>query len=125
MLAIFQQHGRLGAVAKSNFSGLRYREPVYRSLRELVMSYFDDFYNVRGEKTLRGYTVPLNLTAFDPLEWQVHDEACHPIVERMNRIRRFTLLTPEMIAGLSPVDALSYRAGMLETNPSGLYKPSR
>ena len=57
VLAIFRRNGCFGAVAKSNFAGLRYREPVYRSLRNLVMSYFEVYFNVRGEKTLRSYTV--------------------------------------------------------------------
>src|SRR3990172_9278269 len=70
VLAIFQVNGLYGAIAKSNFVGLRYREPVYRSLRELVMTYFDVFYNVDGLKTLRAYTRPLNLSAYDRLDWQ-------------------------------------------------------
>jgi hypothetical protein len=69
VLAVFKYHGCYGAVAKSNFSGLRFREPVYRSLRELVMSYFEDFFNVDGLKTLRGYPRPLHLAAYDRLDW--------------------------------------------------------
>jgi len=51
----------LGALAKSNYSGLRYREPVYRTLRELAMSYFEHYYNLKREKTLRNYSRPVNL----------------------------------------------------------------
>ncbi len=65
VLAIYQRDGYWGAVAQSNFVGLRYREAIHRNLRELVMSYFEDYYNVKGEKTLRGYTRPLNLTTLD------------------------------------------------------------
>jgi hypothetical protein len=53
LLAVFKEHGRWGAIAKSNYSGLRYREPVYRTIRELVMSYYEHYYNPAGEKTLR------------------------------------------------------------------------
>jgi hypothetical protein len=56
VLAIFRQHGRWGAIAKSNYAGLRFREPVYRTLRELVMSYFEHYYNLRREKSLRNYS---------------------------------------------------------------------
>jgi hypothetical protein len=63
LLALYRVDSHWGAVAKSNFAGLRFREPVYRSLRELVMSYFEDYFNADGEKTLRGYTVPLDLSA--------------------------------------------------------------
>ena len=123
VLAIFKQHGCYGAVAKSNFVGLRYREPVYRSLRELVMSYFEVFYNVDAAKTLRAYTPALNLGQFDRFGWEVDDAGIPPIVKRMAEIRRYPVVTAEMIAGLARVDELSYRAGMLATNPAGLYKP--
>ena len=65
ILAVYKRFGCWGAVAKSNYVGLRFREPIYRSLRELVLSYFELFYNVAGEKTLRAYTVPLDLSGFD------------------------------------------------------------
>src|SRR5512141_1033501 len=58
VITIFRRRGRIGAIAKSNVVGLRFREPVYRSLRELVMSYFELYYNTDGEKTLRSYSVP-------------------------------------------------------------------
>src|SRR5580692_10024433 len=56
VLAIFRRRGCWGALAKSNFTGLRYREPVYRTLRELVLSYFEHYFNLRREKTLRKYS---------------------------------------------------------------------
>lgn len=123
VLAIFKLNGCYGAIAKSNFVGLRFREPVYRSLRELVMSYFGDFYNVDGLKTLRGYTVPLNLGPFERYGWVWDDAGVAPIVKRMAELRRFPVITPEAAAGLTRMDDLSYRAGMLVANPAGLYKP--
>ena len=66
----FRHNGKYGAVAKSNYVGLRFREPVFRSLRELVMSYFEVFFNVEGQKTLRGYTRPLDLAAYNRYNWQ-------------------------------------------------------
>ena len=65
VIAVFRLRGHWGAIAKSNFSGLRYREPVYRSVRELVMSYFDGYINLRGERTLRAFSRPVNLARFD------------------------------------------------------------
>lgn len=122
MLAIFQRHGHYGAVAKSNFVGLRYREPVYRSLRELVMSYFEDFFNSLGRKTLRGYSVPLNLTPFDAHRWEVEDAGADAIEKRTETLRHYPLLTPEMIRELAPVDARQLEAGLLGADPAGLYK---
>ena len=123
LLALYKQDGCLGAVAKSNFAGLRFRESVYRSLRELVMSYFEQYYNVAREKTLRGYTLPLNLTAFDKLNWMTSDDHLEAIATRLGEIRTVPVITPRMIADLSRVDDRSYRAGMLGVNEAGLYKP--
>jgi hypothetical protein len=123
VLAIFNQHGHYGAVAKSNFSGLRFREPVFRSLRELVMSYFEDFFNVDGLKTLRGYTRPLHLATYDRMDWEVNDRAADAVEKRLKKLRRIPVLADGMAGELSPTDALSYQAGMLGTNPAGLYKP--
>jgi hypothetical protein len=125
LLALYKVDGHWGAVAKSNFAGLRFREPVYRTLRELVMSYFDLYYNAAGEKTLRSYTVPLNLSAFDSLDWTTRDEPLDRIGERLDEIRKVRVLTPRMVARLSPMDARTYRAGMLGVNRAGLYKPPR
>ena len=125
LLALFKRHERWGAVAKSNFVGLRFREPVYRTLRELVMSYFEQYYNVERKKTLRSYTVPLNLKVFDQFGWMLKDEPLSRIAQRLDEIRRFPLLTRRMIAGLSMVDGRSYQAGMVGVNKAGLYDPSR
>src|SRR5437867_9132108 len=65
VIALFKVRESWGAVAKSNFTGCRYREPVYRSLRELAMSYFNVYFNLRGERTLRRYSRPVNLARFD------------------------------------------------------------
>jgi hypothetical protein len=125
LLALDQRDGHWGAVAKSNFVGLRFREPVYRTLRELAMSYFEDFYNVDREKTLRGYTVPLNLSAFDPLNWMTCDETMDAISDKLDKIRKVYLLTDKMVAGLALVDERSYEAGLMGVNAAGLYKPQR
>jgi hypothetical protein len=124
-IALFGQNGRWGAVAKSNFVGLRFREAVYRSLRELVMSYFDDFYNTAREKTLRSYTIPLDLSRFDDLNWMGSGDHLEVIAERTDRIRRVPVITGEMAAALSPVDQRSYEAGLLGVNWAGLYTPDK
>jgi hypothetical protein len=125
VLALFQQNGRWGAIAKSNFVNLRFREAVYRNVRELVMSYFEHYYNVQREKTLRGYTRPLDLKAFDRRQWMTRDETMELISRRLDEISRVHFLTKPMIARLSPVDILSARAGLLGANKAGLYRPPR
>jgi hypothetical protein len=123
LLAIFSVRGHWGAVAKSNYSGLRFREPVFRTVRELVMSYFEDFFNALGEKTMRAYTRPLNLENFDSLHWMTSDEGLDAIGVRLDEIRKVRVLTPPMIRSLSFADRRSVEAGLLGSNPSGLFKP--
>ena len=123
LLAIFKRNGLFGAVAKSNFVGLRYREAIYRSLRELVLSYFEDYFNVEGEKTLRAYTRPLNLRSFDQLGWEWRDEGIDAIEERLWQIHRSALFAPVTTATLSPVDRRSLAAGLYGSDPEGLFKP--
>ena len=123
ILAVFRQGRCWGAVAKSNFSGLRFREPVYHGLRELVMSYFESYYNIAGEKTLIGYTAPLNLKQFDKQHWLVNDKAMDAIAKGMDSNRKYKVLTPAMARQLSAVDKRSYYAGLLGANHKGLFQP--
>lgn len=125
LLATYRMDEYWGAVAKSNFVGLRFREPIYRNLRELVLSYFEQYYNVEREKTLRSYTLPLNLKAFDKLNWMASDESLERIARKLDKIRKIPILNPSMISNLSLVDERSYRAGLFEANEKGLYKPPR
>jgi hypothetical protein len=122
VLAIYQVNQHWGALAKSNFAGLRFREPVYRSLRELVMSFFENFFNMDGVKTLRTYTVPLNLRRYDAQNWETEEAAVDRIEKHLHRLRTFPVITPQMAANLSPVDQRTYQAGMFGTNPEGLFK---
>jgi hypothetical protein len=125
LLALFKMHGHWGAVAKSNYSGLRFREPVYRTLRELILSYFEDFFNAIGEKTMRAYTRPLNLTTFDKLGWMTEDAVLDAIGEKLDDIPKYKPLTPGMIRAFSFADRRSVQAGLLGSKPSGLFKPVR
>ena len=123
LLALYKGDGYWGAVAKSNFVGLRFREPIYRTLRELVMSYFEQYYNVEREKTLRSYTLPLNLKAFDKYNWMTSDDHLEQIAKRLDEIRKIPVLTPPKISRLSLVDERSYQAGLFGVNEAGLYRP--
>lgn len=122
LIALYNRDGLWGAVAKSNFVGLRFREPVFRNLRELVLSYFEQFYNVAGEKTLRAYTLPLNLTAFDALGWTVKDEPLDQIAESLDKKRKISVITDEAVRQLSLADERSRKAGLLGADEAGLFK---
>lgn len=78
VLALFQVDGCWGAVAKSNYVQLGYREPIYRSVRELAMSYFEHYMNTHRQKTLRGYTRPMNLSNLSP-EWMWDESAANKL----------------------------------------------
>jgi hypothetical protein len=113
VLAIFRERGHWGAVAKSNYSGLRYREPVYKTLRELAMSYFEHFYNPKGEKTLRKYSRPVNLERFDRTGWMTSEEDIWAIPEYLMTIGHTPLLTPLLVKNLGRLDDRLYAAGRL------------
>ena len=104
VLAVFKERGHWGAVAKSNFTGCRYREPVYRTLRELALSYFHIYFNLRGERTLRRYSRPVNLTQFDDYEWMTSDENVWVVPNHLCDIPHKPLLTPAQIKNLTRVD---------------------
>jgi hypothetical protein len=113
VVAVFKIGGHWGAVAKSNFTGCRYREPVYRSLRELAMSYFNIYFNLRGERTLRRYSRPVNLARFDHLHWMVTENPIWFIAEHLCEIPHIALLTSTMEKRLTRVDARTIEGEMV------------
>jgi hypothetical protein len=114
VLAVFRERGAWGAVAKSNYSGLRFREPVYRTIRELVMSYFEHYYNLKGEKSLRAYsTRPLNLAVFDRRDWMTSEEDVWFIPEKLCEIPHTRILTSTQERHLSKMDKRLFAAGCL------------
>jgi hypothetical protein len=123
ILALYKVKGHWGAVAKSNFVGLRFREPIYRNLRELVMSYFEQYYNVAREKTLRAYTLPLNLKTFDKFNWMTSDDHLDRIATKLDQLKRIPLITLAMEASLSLLDKRSYRTGLSGSIEAGLFQP--
>lgn len=122
ILALYQVDGFFGAVAKSNFPGLCRREAVYRSLRELVMSYFDHYFNADGVRTLRAYTSPLNLARFDHLDWAASNQHIDLIVRSLNRRRRYPVIPQDAAGRLSRLDRRAYELSMQSVDVKGLYK---
>lgn len=123
VLAIYRRNGCFGAISKSNFSGLRFREPVYRSLRELAMSFFELYFNTAREKTLREYSVLFDLRRFNHLNWQIDSKAIDVVVQALDRARHVRLLTPRQESSLTLVDERSLRAGLMGAAKAGLFKP--
>ncbi|HYE74719.1 MAG TPA: hypothetical protein VEF04_15375 [Blastocatellia bacterium] len=113
LLAVFKQHNHWGAIAKSNYSGLRFREPVYRTIRELVMSYFAHYYNLDGELTLRAFSNPVNLKRFDRINWMTTEEDLWSICEYLCTVPHSQTLPPGMPNKKLKLDRRLYEAGLV------------
>jgi hypothetical protein len=113
VIAIFQQNGHWGAIGKSNYTGCRYREPVYRTLRELAMSYFEGYFNLRRERSLRTFSRPVNMKRFDARGWMTTEEPLWFVAEYLFDIHHYPLLKPSMTKKLYRLDERSFRAGCL------------
>lgn len=112
VLAVYRRHGLWGAVAQSNYSGLRLREPVYRTLRELAMSYFEHYFNPRGQKTLRGFSRTVDLRRFRR-DWRTAEEHVWFVPEHLCEIPHTPLLTPTVARALGRMDRRLLEAGRL------------
>jgi hypothetical protein len=111
VLAVYRLNDHWGALAKSDYAGLRSREPVYRSIRELVMSYFEHYYNPAGEKTLRAYSRPVNLKRFDSMGWMTAERDVWEIPNHLCDIPHTKILTRTMERQLEKMDERLYKAG--------------
>lgn len=112
LLAVFREHDHWGAIAKSNYAGLRYREPVYRTIRELAISYFEHYYNLKGEKTLRAFSRPVNLKRFDRIDWMTTDEDLWEICEYLCTVPHSRVMPLPLERKRRRIDTRSYHAGM-------------
>lgn len=112
VIAVYREHGLWGSIAKSNFAGLRFRAPVYRTLRELALSYFEHYYNLRGERTLRAYSKPVDLTRLDHRHWMTSEEDVWCVPELLIAARHYPLFPHKVVCGLPRLDRRSFEAGM-------------
>jgi hypothetical protein len=115
VLAVYQVNGLWGCLAKSNYPVLRSREPVYRTLRELCMSYFDFYFSIKKQKSLRGYTRPMDLSRFSP-EWMWDESGIARISRRLYQYRPIPLITSQSASSLSLADERTYQAASLGTD---------
>ena len=110
VIAVFRKNGAWGGIGMSNVPGCRYRDPVHRSLRELAISYFNDYFNDRRERTMRTYSRPVNLTRFDHLHWMTSEKSIWFVGEYLAEIPHTRLLSPAMERELTRIDERSFRA---------------
>jgi hypothetical protein len=113
VLALYRRNGLWGAIARSNYSGLRFREPLFESIRDLVLSYVEGYFNLRREKTLRRYSRPVDLSRFDARGWMTAEEDLWDIPNYLVGIRHVRLLTPAQEKALAPVSRVVFEAGLV------------
>jgi hypothetical protein len=113
VVALFRRRGCWGAISKTNGIALRWRDPVYRSLRELAMSYLHEYYNKRDHKTLRTYSLPYDLRRMKPAEWVTTEDGAWDLVDNLEATRHFPLMTPAQVRSLIRRDPFEREVGVL------------
>ena len=111
VVALYRQRGLWGGIAKSNYAGLRFRAPVYRTLRELALSYFEHYYNLRGERTLRAYSAAVDLRRVDGKDWMTAEEDVWCVPELLIAARHYPLFPDKVARELPRLDRRSFEAG--------------
>ena len=120
VIAVFRRKGCWGAISKTNGTPLRYRDPVYRTLRELAMSYFHEYYNKKYEKTLRSYSATIDLRRIDPLLWVTNKDACEEVHDRLVGARHYPLISKVQERLLERRDSFERKASKLVQYPKPL-----
>jgi hypothetical protein len=111
VVALYREHGLWGGIAKSNYAGLRFRAPVYRTLRELAMSYFEQYFNLKGERTLRAYSAAVDLRRFDRQHWMTCQQDVWCVAEYLATARHYPLFPEKVARKLPRLDRRSFEAG--------------
>ena len=117
VIALFRRHGYWGAISKTNGAPLRYRDPIYRTLRELALSYFHEYSNKRGHKTLRSYSTPFDLRRIDPGEWVTAVKSCWDTHDRLTDLRHYALISKRQEKLLTKRDAFERKASKIVEYP--------
>ena len=113
VVCVFKRDGQWGAISKTNHAVLRYREPVYKDIRELVMSFFHEYFDDDGKKNLRSYSLPVDLSRFDHLNWVSSDEDVWFVPDYLAKVKHFPILTRSQIAKLRKADNSVIEAGKI------------
>ena len=115
VVAVFKIDGKWGAISKTNHSVLRYREPIYASIRELVMSYFHDYVNINtSKKTLRSFARPVNLKRFDSCGWMTTKEEVFYIPVYLADVKHYKIINRKQIRNLRPADPVEVKGGSVQ-----------
>ncbi|MGA2130165.1 MAG: hypothetical protein ABSG05_00930 [Candidatus Pacearchaeota archaeon] len=113
VICVFKKNGKWGAIGKTNHAVLRYREPIYKDIRELVMSFFHEYFDDNGRKNLRSYSAPVDLSKFDKINWVTREDDVWEIPDYLAKIKHYNILNRKQIAGLRKADEIEIEAGKL------------
>ncbi len=117
VVTVFRQYNRWGGITKTNHGVLRYREPIYRDIRELATSFFHEYFLHSGKKTLRSYSVPMDLSRFDHKGWMTAEEDIWYVPETLDRIKHYPLVPAKLVRKLRLADEIEIAMGkMIEWN---------
>jgi hypothetical protein len=122
VVAIYRAHGCWGAISKTNHVWLRWRDPVYRTLRELALSYFHE-YATGKSKSLWSYSGAFDLCRFDPKAWVSGEKSCWSVAEALDEARHYRLITTTQAKNLREMDALEARADAIREHEKPKTKP--
>jgi len=111
VVALYKKFGCWGAISKTNHAVLRFREPVYKNIRELALSYFHEYFDDNGKKNLRSFSGPVNLKRFDKLGWMATTDGIDYIVEYLFKVRHYPILSRAQIRNLRRADQVEIKAG--------------
>jgi hypothetical protein len=123
ILCVYRWKSYWGAVAKSNFPGLRFREPIFKTVRELALSYFELYFNMQGEKSLRAFSKPLMLPHRVKLDWECDDKVGDSVVRLLNKQPHYRLIERHHVRQLRGVDKRFFSSQLLGVNQKGVYRP--
>ncbi len=112
VVALFKIGGFWGAISKTNHAVLRYREPVYKNIRELVMSYFHEYFLDNGRKTLKRYSRPLDLSIFEK-GWEIEESDLWGIDEELDKIKHYDIAPRAVLRKLRKADDIEIKAGKI------------
>ncbi len=124
VVALFRRGGAWGAISKTNGAPLRYRDPIYRTLRELALSYFHEYSNRRGHKTLRSYSASFDLRRLDPAQWVTCAKSCWETHDRLVELRHFALISKRQEKLLAKRDRFERKASKIVEYPKPATVPA-
>jgi hypothetical protein len=111
VVALFRQYGRWGAISKTNHAVLRYREPVYKTIRELALSYFHEYFLDNGKKTLRSYSLPFNLAQFDLKHWMTSEKDLFYIPRALDKSKHLPVAPRQTLRNMRKADSIEVSFG--------------